>query len=229
MLLLMRRSNSPAVATQRVIKKQTLRGQQTQRNVLQAAEEVFGRRGLQRSSVQQIAQRAGVATGTFYVHFESKEQLFLALVEDLGLRLETEVTEATRERTGSRQRAVLETFLAFVRQRPHLYRLVRQAEDLDLDVYRGFYRRIATAWATALRDGMQHGDVPRANPEVLAWILMGVLHFIGMRFVEWEDDADEALLDEVSAFIEAGLRRRSPLPSAAPRRDGEDGGYTFFG
>lgn len=234
---MLRRSNSGGVSTQRVMKKpSTLRGKHTQRIVLKAAEEVFARRGLHRSSVAQIAERAGVATGTFYVYFEGKEQLFLALVEDLGLRLEAYVTEQARARlesgAASRRRVVLEAFLDFVREHPHLYRLVRQSEDLEVEAPRAFYRRIATTWSRVLSDDMSQGDAAKTNPELLAWILMGVLHFVGMRYVEWQGEKGplpDTLIDQVSAFIEAGVRRGA-VPNAAPGaiEDDEPSGYTFF-
>lgn len=223
------------MVTQRAIKKAlTLRGQQTRAVLLTAAEEIFARRGLHRASVAQLAQRAGVATGTFYVHFESKEALFLALVEDLGARLEQHVREHTAKPRAQTldSRQVLEAFLDFVVRHPHLYRLVRQSEELDADVYRDFYRRLSTAWQQVLTDGMRAGEVTRANPEVLSWVLMGVLHFVGMRFVEWAHEpapVSDALLDEVTAFVEAGLRgERAPRASSRDETPTSDEGYSFF-
>lgn len=227
--------------TQRVEKKRpaTLRGQQTRKVLLQAAEEVFRRRGYGRASVGEIVDRAGVATGTFYVHFENKESLYLEVVEELARRLETWVAErvASHGTRLSRQRAALEAFFEFVKQNPHLYRLVRQTEDIDEVVYRGFYQRIARAQANGLTDAMQHGEVSRFDPEVLAYVLMGVAHFVGMRFVEWEAEpkgVPETLLDEVAAFVEAGLtapRQPRPHAPAAPRAvepAPEPEGYSFF-
>lgn len=223
----------------RVEKKRptTLRGQQTRKVLLQAAEEVFRRRGYNRASVGEIVDRAGVATGTFYVHFENKESLYLEVVEELARRLETWVAEQVVEHGTrlSRQRAVLEAFFEFVKLNPHLYRVVRQTEDIDEVVYRAFYQRIARAYAQGLTGAMEHGEVSRFDPEVLAYVLMGVAHFVGMRFVEWEADPKglpETLLDEVAAFVEAGLQApRAPRAVLAPSRPAvavEPEGYSFF-
>ena len=62
----------------------TARGERTLRKILDAAREEFGERGFSDSSIVGITQRAGVALGTFYTYFESKEALFQALVRAMS-------------------------------------------------------------------------------------------------------------------------------------------------
>lgn len=61
--------------------KQQLRIQETQTRLLNAAEEVFVRDGYEAAQLDEIASRAGRSKGAVYTHFESKEDLFLALFE----------------------------------------------------------------------------------------------------------------------------------------------------
>lgn len=222
--------------TQRVEKRKatTLRGQQTRKVLLQAAEEIFGRRGFSTASVGEITHRAGVATGTFYVHFRNKESVFLEVVEELGVRLESFVTEraASHGQRLSRQRAVLKAFLEFVKVNPHVYRMVRQSDAVDETVYRAYYQRIARAYMHGLSGSMAQGEMSRFEPEVLAYILMGVAHFVGMRFVEWESEPQQdEILEEVVAFVEAGLRAPRKEPARAPRGAAREASaeYSFFG
>lgn len=49
--------------------------------ILQAAEELFLERGFHETTIDDIAGRVGIAKGTVYLHFPSKEELALALVE----------------------------------------------------------------------------------------------------------------------------------------------------
>ena len=62
----------------------TPRGQRTLRKILDAARDEFGERGFSDSSIVGITQRAGVALGTFYTYFDSKEAVFHALVRDMS-------------------------------------------------------------------------------------------------------------------------------------------------
>lgn len=54
----------------------------TRTRLLEAAADVFGRRGFQAASVDEVAEAAGFTKGAVYAHFESKEDLFLALLDD---------------------------------------------------------------------------------------------------------------------------------------------------
>jgi hypothetical protein len=54
------------------------------RALLNAAAEEFGEKGFHDAAISQITARAGVATGSFYVYFDSKEAIFQALVRDLS-------------------------------------------------------------------------------------------------------------------------------------------------
>jgi len=67
----------------------TERGRRTLRALLDAARAEFGEKGFHDSSVVSITSRAGVALGSFYTYFDSKESLFRALVKDMSGRCAT--------------------------------------------------------------------------------------------------------------------------------------------
>jgi len=64
-----------------VISRQQLRTRETQKRLLDAAEEVFVRDGYEAAQLDSIAATAGRSKGAVYTHFKSKEDLFLALFE----------------------------------------------------------------------------------------------------------------------------------------------------
>ena len=55
---------------------------ETRSSLLEAAAEVFARRGMQQASIDEVAEHAGFTKGAFYANFESKEELFLAMLDD---------------------------------------------------------------------------------------------------------------------------------------------------
>lgn len=65
---------------------------ETRRRVLDAAAQVFAESGFSGSSVRDVAEAAGFTTGALYAHFATKEELFLAVLED---RYETKIAELT--------------------------------------------------------------------------------------------------------------------------------------
>jgi AcrR family transcriptional regulator len=64
--------------------------------LLAAGEESFARMGIRRTTVEELARAAGISKGAFYKFFDTKESLFLALLEDHEIRAHAEVEAAVR-------------------------------------------------------------------------------------------------------------------------------------
>src|SRR5436853_1803134 len=108
----------------------TPRGERTLRKILDAAREEFGQRGFSDSSIVGITQRAGVALGTFYTYFDSKEELFQALVRDMSAQVAATAAPAFLGAPNALDAARdgLELFLRFAREHRHIYRIIDEAE-----------------------------------------------------------------------------------------------------
>jgi AcrR family transcriptional regulator len=74
---------------------------QTRERLLDAAERVFLRRGLQGSSVEEIAAEAGFTRGAFYSNFKSKDELFVELLQARVYRQYAEMAEQAQEQPGT--------------------------------------------------------------------------------------------------------------------------------
>ncbi len=60
----------------------TSRGMETYNNILQAAEQLFEEKSVSKITINDIVQRTGIAKGTFYLYFDSKEALVLTFMEE---------------------------------------------------------------------------------------------------------------------------------------------------
>jgi len=173
----------------------TARGERTLRKILDAAREEFGERGFSDSSIVGITQRAGVALGTFYTYFESKEALFQALVRDMSAQVRDSVGPAL---AGAKdgldgERRALEAFLRFAHDHRDIYRIIDEAEFVEPAAYREHYETTGTRIAARLCAARDKGEFSAGftdrDLEVLAWGMMGANVFLGLRFAVW-DDAD---------------------------------------
>ncbi len=72
------------------------RAEQTREAILNAATEVFFKRGVARSSLEEVAKVAGVTRGAVYWHFRDKLDVFAAIEERLRIPQEAQLTELTR-------------------------------------------------------------------------------------------------------------------------------------
>jgi AcrR family transcriptional regulator len=210
-------------STQAVPLPATARGQRTRQKLVDAAEQVFGEKGYEAASIADITRQAEVALGTFYVYFPDKKALFIEVVDNLGERLRETLREASAGAQGrlAVERAGLKAFLQFAHKHRLLYRVVRQAEFVDEATYRRYYARIAEPYAEALAAAMDAGEARRMDPETLAYCLMGIGDFLGMRFVHWRTHRElERVLEAAMEFISHGMAPTGAAPAtpaSAPR------------
>jgi len=189
----------------------TARGEATRRRLLNAAEGEFGTRGYHGASVSSITQRAEIAQGTFYLYFRSKEEMFLTLVRDIGHQLRAHSAQAIAKATNrmEAERLGLEAFMQFTTKHRGLYRIVQESQFVDPQVFREYYEKLAEGYAAALDKAARNGEVTKGDAATRAWSIMGIGHFLGMRWCLWQKQAPPPeILDEVMGFIAKGMGPR---------------------
>lgn len=204
--------NRPSTSLERSLPV-TPRGQKTRQKLLRAAEVIFGEKGYERASIADITRKSGVALGTFYVYFPDKQSIFVEVVDELGERLRRLIAQSVSGLSHRLEveREGLRAFFEFAREHPNLYRVVRQAEFVDEECYRRYYDRFAKGYVRGLTQAMEAGQIRRMDPEALAYCLMGIGDFLGMRWVIWEEDPGlERVLDAAMDLIQSGLDPRTP-------------------
>jgi AcrR family transcriptional regulator len=189
----------------------TARGERTLRKILDAARGEFGERGFSESSIVGITQRAGVALGTFYTYFDSKEALFQALVRDMSGQVRDHVGPVLKDSADALEgeRRALESFLRFAREHRDVYRIIDEAEFVDPSAYREHYETTATRIAARLIAGRGRGEIAarysNEELEILAWALMGANVFLGLRFAVWASTDPKLVADTTGKLLLSGL------------------------
>jgi AcrR family transcriptional regulator len=189
----------------------TVKEQRTRARLLEAAEEEFGQKGFYEAQIVDITRRAGVAHGTFYTYFPSKEAIFVELVREINTQLRTRLRTAIEGLHDRRQieRAGFRAFFEFIHKHPKAYRIVREAEFVGSPknaAGRWYYERFAQGYIPALASAIRAGQLRALDPETLAYALMGVGHFIGVRWVLWEGRAvPDAVFETMMDFLLHGL------------------------
>ncbi|MEL6875712.1 MAG: TetR/AcrR family transcriptional regulator [Pseudomonadota bacterium] len=191
-------------------KPRTERGRKTLRKLLDAAAIEFGERGFHEASISGITRRAGTALGSFYTYFDSKEEIFQALVQDLSgrvkvhaaARLEGEKDALTGERDA------LSAFLEFARDHKEIYRIIDESEFVDPESYRKHYENTARRILERLQAGGEQGDLRPDLEEAHAWAVMGMNVFLGLKYAIWSDDrTPEDIADIASSILKNGLSK----------------------
>jgi AcrR family transcriptional regulator len=199
----------------------TGRGWKTRQALLDAAEEIFGGHGFHGTSIVDITRAAGVAMGTFYVYFPSKDAIFVELVKDMGHEMRRRLHDASSvaPNRSLAEEAGFRAFFDFVAQHPNLYRIVRECEFVAPDEYRAWYERLAERYMAGLGRAMDSGQFRKLDRELVAYCLMGMGDFLGMRLVLWDGRrrVPQKALDTVMALLLDGLRENSGAQRPAER------------
>ncbi len=155
---------------------------QKREDILKAARTVFAEQGFVGARIVDIASRAGVATGTVYLYFASKEALVAALVGDLLTRLTVELCTVLDQPTSTAPvTETIRTALIFLLNERDLLRLQRLDLGLKgLAPYRPLpgYRQLWQELATRLADRMAQGQIQRYDPMTLAALLIGTVEWV---------------------------------------------------
>jgi AcrR family transcriptional regulator len=167
----------------------TDRGRRTLRTILDAAALEFGEKGFHESSIVAITARAGVALGSFYTYFDSKDSVFRALVRDMSAQVRHHVGPVIQQAPDrlSGEEAGLATFISFVRQHKELYRIIDEAEFVDPPSYRAHYESTVNGYVASLSAAAARGEVRGDIGEVHAWAIVGMNVFLGLRYGVWDN------------------------------------------
>ena len=187
----------------------TARGARTRRAILDAAALEFAEHGYHVGSISAITRRAGVALGSFYTYFDSKDAVFRALVRDMsaqvrdyvGPRLSEARDEIHAERLG------LQSYLEFARAHKEIYRIVDEAEFVDTTAYREHYESSVARIAARLAAGAARGEIRSDVGDIHAWAVVGMNVFLGLRYGVWDESlAPEHVAQVANDLLADGLR-----------------------
>ena len=191
-----------------------------------AAAEVVGEVGFADASIAMITQRAGVAQGTFYNYFKTRQELFDQLVPEFGqrmLRFVREKSEGAHGYEELEERAFYSLF-AFLRENPFYYRLHNEAESFAPSGYQQYFRDVYDFYKVFLQRSLKDGLFPAYKEdeiEVVARVLIAVRSYLIASFAESSANQDGALPDDaigtVMKFILYGLEGVAPAKKAKPK------------
>ncbi len=158
--------------------------------ILDAAVKVFAAEGFYNAKVSQIAEAAGVADGTIYLYFKSKDELLISLFEDRMDRVLETLRGALGEPGGAiaRLRRVIELHLELIEQNPEMAEVItvelRQSAKFIREYHNPkfaeFLRLIAGAVAEGQKKGELRGDI---DPQLTARALFGALDEISLAWI----------------------------------------------
>jgi TetR/AcrR family fatty acid metabolism transcriptional regulator len=174
--------------------------------ILRAAVKVFAKKGFYASRVCEIAKAAGVADGTIYLYFDSKDDVLESLFEDRTERLLTALrTElAKHEGASARLRRLIEMQLGLLEGQRELAEVItvnlRQSTRLLRQYGSKRFVEYLEFMASVIADGQRSGEFrDDVSPRVMARALFGALDGVTLTWALGEARAGG--LDKAAAQL----------------------------
>lgn len=151
--------------------------------ILEAAKRLFMEEGYRGISMRQIAEAVGVTKAALYYHFQDKEDLFVAIVEQYLNQMAALIDSATAE-GGSSRAQITEIVRRILNQPPEQRSIIRLAsQELSnvgpanrahfLELY---HERFINRISALLAAGMQANELRPVDPQLATWTLLGMMY-----------------------------------------------------
>ena len=192
------------------------------KELLKAATRVFARKGYRAASISDVINAAGVARGTFYLYFRSKQDILFAVIDDLREQQKAFIAQLSKQegslaRPDPREQA-RQGFIAWLRfyaqRRDALKILLREANLIDaaLEPKRAEVRRGVVEYLSERIRRLQSEGVyqQKRSPEIVSHFLIGMVDEIALSYLQEARKPDLTwLADQCASFELYGLLTRS--------------------
>jgi len=158
----------------------------TKQKIFDAGTKVVGKYGYAEASVARITEEAGVAQGTFYNHFENRQELLEQLLPKIGIDMVQFIRARTNTADAARQEIErFSAFFDFIREVPEFLRILNEAEFFAPRGYQQHLDNISTAYVRLLRRARLGGaieDYTDDEFEAIVHMLMGARGYLSRRY-----------------------------------------------
>jgi len=154
--------------------------------IIEAAAEVFARKGFSGTVMADIASRAGIGKGTIYEYFSSKDDLFFSVFEWVAEQSASAARVGISALTGSVSHRLIrmnDSIMNYFKEMEDFFSLVMefwsasassQMRDRFKEAFRNSYQGLRQIVASLVRDGINYGEFrPDVDPEAIAAALVG--------------------------------------------------------
>jgi AcrR family transcriptional regulator len=176
--------------------------------LLDVALQVFARQGYHGASMNDVADAAGVTKPVVYQHFDSKRELYLALLEEVGARLLTAISKATAGATDGKNQTELgfRAYFRWVAEDHDAFLLLFGSGARRDEEFNDAVRTVTAHVAEAIKP-LITADIDVEHQRTLAHGLVGLAEGVSRRLVDNGEPFDPDLLArQVSDLAWAGLR-----------------------
>lgn len=183
--------------------------------ILQAANEVFMTTGFAKSTVLEISQKAGVGKGTIYEYFDSKEELFVQMIQSEVIYI-FEDFHRTFKRAKTIEELIdgyIDTSLMLIKKHTNkVHLLFDDLAKVSIELHDWFIEKkkeVMGQLTAAVEQFIDKAELRKMNAEVAAWMILDIIR-LGFFYKMFYKNADvKSLLQaQKDLILNGSLPRR---------------------
>jgi AcrR family transcriptional regulator len=153
------------------------RGARTQEKIEQATLALFAEKGVDRTTIGDIARAAGIAEGTIYRHYPSKEELIWQLFSRNYLRLagQLDALQAARQGLRAKLSAMVGLFCSLYQQDPDMFRFLLLVQHGQLERVTPEMQTPVTVLKAVIEAAIARGEIPRQDAQLATAMVLGIV------------------------------------------------------
>jgi AcrR family transcriptional regulator len=183
--------------------------------LLRTAVGVFAEHGYHATSMNDVAEAAGVTKPVLYQHFSSTRDLFIELLDEIGADLRETIAKATADAAGPRQQIEqgFRAYFSFVGESTDAFKVLFGSGARRDPEFASFARAVEASIAEAIAELIVVEGEPVAQRLLLAHSIVGMTEAASRYWLAHDREPDvDALATQLSQLAWSGLRGiRSPI------------------
>jgi AcrR family transcriptional regulator len=179
------------------------------KEIIRVASKLFSEKSYHDVTMEEIAEKVGVAKGTIYLYFDSKEKLYLEILEDSYQDIESLIKKeiAKSDPAPQKLKKVLNLIFGFYRQNLDILRILSRDETHLIREHYEFTEhwrlRRLRLYEKILEKGVKEGSFRPINTKLTALVIFGLVRSV--MFFHETDKSVEEIVDEIFSLIGNGI------------------------
>ncbi len=182
---------------------------QRRSQLLETAIHVFAERGYHATSMNDVAESAGVTKPVLYQHFSSKRELFVEVLTDVGDELRDTIAKATSDAAGPRQQVEngLRAYFHFVEQRTDCFRVLFGSGVRSDPEFDSFALSVEESIAESIAELIVVDGQPAEHRDILAHGIVGMAESASRYWLSHDRSPDaDTLASQLARLAWSGMR-----------------------
>jgi len=178
--------------------------QKRKQEIINAAIYLFSTKGYHRTNIRDIAQKAGISTGTFYIYYPNKRELFIEVVDDVVRNVIGKIGNAIRKEKDIKKRLMLrgkvyyDNYPRYSEILNQLRAEIASDEQWPREKVKKIYQELTEPLIREAKEAIRQGVIRAVDPDLIAYAFTGLIDVLSMRITLDK----KYTINDITAFLE---------------------------